>query len=36
MADGMVELFDRRAKTSVDVKLSEVVPRVQKLALTGL
>ena len=31
-ADGVVELFDRRAKTSEDVKLSEVVSRVQKLA----
>ena len=36
IADGIVELFDRRAKTSADVKLSEVVPRVQKLALTGM
>jgi prolyl-tRNA synthetase len=36
ISDGMVELFDRRVKTSVDVKLSEVVSRVQKLALAGL
>lgn len=36
ISDGMVELFDRRAKTSVDEKLSEVVSRVQKLALAGL
>jgi prolyl-tRNA synthetase len=36
ITDGLVELFDRRAKTSVDVKLSEVVSRVQKLALAGL
>ena len=36
IADGMVELFDRHAKTSADVKLNEIVPRVQKLALTGL
>ncbi|MGH9879854.1 MAG: His/Gly/Thr/Pro-type tRNA ligase C-terminal domain-containing protein, partial [Pyrinomonadaceae bacterium] len=35
-ADGLVELFDRRAKSSEDVKLSEVVSRVQKLALAGL
>jgi prolyl-tRNA synthetase len=35
-ADGLVELFDRRAKASEDVKLSDVVARVQKLALAGL
>jgi prolyl-tRNA synthetase len=35
-ADGLVELFDRRTKSSEDVKLSEVVSRVQKLALAGL
>ena len=34
-ADGVVELFDRRAKTSEDVKISDVVARVQKLALAG-
>jgi prolyl-tRNA synthetase len=33
--DGLVELFDRRAKTSEDVKLTDVVSRVQKLALAG-
>jgi prolyl-tRNA synthetase len=36
IADGMVELFDRRAKHSEDAKLSEVVEQVQKLALAGL
>jgi prolyl-tRNA synthetase len=35
-ADGLVELFDRRAKASEDVKLRDVVSRVQKLALAGL
>ena len=35
-ADGLVELFDRRAKASEDVKLTDVVSRVQKLALAGL
>jgi prolyl-tRNA synthetase len=35
-SDGLVELFDRRAKASEDVKLSDVVSRVQKLALAGL
>jgi prolyl-tRNA synthetase len=34
IADGMVELFDRRAKQSEDVKLDDVVARVQKLALS--
>jgi len=33
IADEMVELFDRRAKQSEDVKLDDVVARVQKLAL---
>jgi prolyl-tRNA synthetase len=36
VGDGVVELFDRRAKQSDDVKLSEVVAQVQKLALAGL
>jgi len=36
IADGMVELFDRRAKQSEDAKLGEVVSQVQKLALAGL
>ena len=35
-SDGFVELFDRRAKSSNDVKLAEVVSQVQKLALAGL
>jgi len=35
IADGMVELFDRRTKQSEDVQLSEIVERVQKLALAG-
>lgn len=36
ISDGLVELFDRRAKTSEDVKLADVVGRIQKLALAGL
>ena len=36
MADGLIELFDRRAKTTEDVKLKDVVERVQALALAGL
>ncbi len=36
IADGLVELFERRAKTSEDVKLSEIVSRIQNLALAGL
>ncbi len=35
-ADGIVELFDRATKTSEDVKLSDVVARVQGRALAGL
>jgi prolyl-tRNA synthetase len=35
-ADGFVELFDRRAKQTEDVKLKDVVERVQALALAGL
>ena len=35
-ADGVVELFDRRTKTTADVRLSEAVARVQDLALAGL
>ena len=34
--DGIVELFDRAAKQSEDVKIGDVVGRVQKLALAGL
>ena len=33
VAEGMVELFDRRTKTSEDVKISDVVERVQRLTL---
>jgi prolyl-tRNA synthetase len=36
VGDGVVELFERQTKTSEDVKLSEIVSRVQKLALSGL
>jgi prolyl-tRNA synthetase len=35
IAEGAVELFDRRAKKSEDVKLDEIVSRVQALALSG-
>jgi prolyl-tRNA synthetase len=35
-AEGVVELYDRRAKQSEDVKISEIVARVQELALAGL
>lgn len=34
--EGLVELFDRRAKASEDVKLTDIVARVQKFALAGL
>jgi prolyl-tRNA synthetase len=34
--DGLVELFERKTKTSEDVKLGDIVSRVQKLALAGL
>jgi prolyl-tRNA synthetase len=36
VVDRQVELFDRRTKINEDVKLSDVVSRVQKLALAGL
>ncbi len=36
IGDRVVELFDRRTKTSEDVKLADVVSLVQKLALAGL
>ena len=36
IADGAVELFDRRAKQSEDIKLDEIVSRVQTLALASL
>ena len=35
-SDGIVELFDRAAKQSEDVKIGDVVGRVQKLALASL
>src|SRR5207245_4576817 len=35
IASGLVELFDRQAKQSEDVKLSEIVSRAQMLALSG-
>jgi prolyl-tRNA synthetase len=35
-SEGIVELFDRRQRKSEDIKLSEVVGRVQKLALAGV
>jgi prolyl-tRNA synthetase len=36
VSDGVVELFERQTRTSQDVKLAEVVSRVQTLALAGL
>jgi prolyl-tRNA synthetase len=36
IGEGLVELFERRTKISEDVKLSEIVSRIQKLALAGL
>ena len=36
VSDGSVELFERQTKTSQDVKLTDVVSRVQNLALTGV
>lgn len=36
ITDGNVELFDRAAKASTDVKLSDIVERVQSLVLAGL
>jgi prolyl-tRNA synthetase len=36
VSEGWAELFDRRAKTSEDVKLGDIVTRVQKSALAGL
>jgi uncharacterized DUF497 family protein len=34
--DDMIELFERSTKTTEDVRLADVVARVQKLALAGL
>lgn len=36
LSDGAVELFDRKSKTSEDVRLEDIVSRIQKLALAGL
>ncbi len=36
VVDGVVELFERQTKTSEDVKLSDIVARVQSRALAGL
>jgi prolyl-tRNA synthetase len=36
IVDGLVELFDRRSKTTEDVQLTEIVSRIQNLALAGL
>ena len=36
ISEGIVELFDRQVKRNEDVKLSEVVSRIQALALAGL
>ncbi len=33
---GLVEVFDRKSKTSEDVGLADIVSRIQKLALAGL
>jgi len=35
VVNGLVELFDRQTKTSEDIKVGDVVTRVQKLALAG-
>lgn len=36
ITEGLAELFERRSKTSEDVKLTEIVSRIQRLALAGL
>ena len=36
IGDGVVELFDRRAKRREDVKLDDIVSRIQNLALANL
>jgi len=35
VTDGVVELFERQTRTTEDVKLSDIVSRVQRLALAG-
>ncbi|HKR61658.1 MAG TPA: His/Gly/Thr/Pro-type tRNA ligase C-terminal domain-containing protein, partial [Pyrinomonadaceae bacterium] len=36
ISEGLVELFDRKTKSSEEVKLADVVGRIQRLALAGL
>jgi prolyl-tRNA synthetase len=36
VSEGLVELFDRRAKTTEEVKMADIIGRLQKLALAGL
>ena len=36
ISESLVELFDRKSKTSEDVRLADIVSRAQKLALAGL
>jgi prolyl-tRNA synthetase len=36
VSEGLVELFDRKAKTTEEVKLADISGRIQKLALAGL
>ncbi|HEU5236785.1 MAG TPA: proline--tRNA ligase [Pyrinomonadaceae bacterium] len=36
ISDGVVELFDRQAKKSEDARMSEIVSRLQKLALSAV
>jgi prolyl-tRNA synthetase len=36
ISEGVVELFDRQLRRSEDIKIKDVVERVQRLALTGL
>jgi prolyl-tRNA synthetase len=35
-SEGWVELFDRKTKASEDVKIGDIIARVQKVALAGL
>lgn len=36
VSEGSVELFDRKTKTNEDVKIADIIARIQKLALAGL
>jgi prolyl-tRNA synthetase len=36
ISDGLVELFERKSRTSKDIRLTEIVSRIQELALAGL